>query len=118
MGMALKDTTNKIKNLLSEITSDLEKAERGNKAAAQRVRTGTICLEKTAKLYRKESIAVEKKGGLKKVTKTKAGEKKAASVKKAAVKKARPAARKSSPAVKKASKIVKKPAKKAASKRR
>jgi len=49
-----------MRDLLSQITSDLEKSEKGNKAASQRVRTGTVKLEKTAKLYRKESIKTEK----------------------------------------------------------
>lgn len=58
--MALKDTIKKIKILLDHLQKDLQKAEKGNKAAAQRVRTGTIRLEKTAKVYRKESIKAEK----------------------------------------------------------
>lgn len=58
--MALKDTTKHMKDLLGNITMDLEKAENGNKAASQRVRTGTVKLEKIAKLYRKESIKNEK----------------------------------------------------------
>lgn len=58
--MALKDTCKTMKNLLCEITQDLDKAENGNKAASQRVRTGTVKLEKIAKLYRKESIKSEK----------------------------------------------------------
>lgn len=60
--MALKDTCKTIKGLLECIRDDLEKAEAGNKAAAQRVRTDSIKLEKAAKLYRKESIKDEKKG--------------------------------------------------------
>ena len=56
----------------------MEKADKGNKAASQRVRTSTVKLEKTAKLYRKESIRSEK-------TSTKAPKKAA---KKAAPKKA------------------------------
>ncbi len=71
--------------LLAQITKDMEKADRGNKAASQRIRTGTIRLEKTAKLYRKESIAAEKKGGGKKPAKAKPAAKPA---KKAAAKKA------------------------------
>lgn len=59
--MALKNTVKDVQHLLAKITHDLQKAERGNKAASQRVRTGTIKLEKLAKLYRKESIAEEKK---------------------------------------------------------
>jgi hypothetical protein len=59
--MALKETFKHLRDLLSHITADLEKADGGNKAASQRVRTGTVKLEKVAKLYRKESIANEKK---------------------------------------------------------
>ncbi len=58
--MALKETFKHMKDLLTHITHDLEKAEGGNKAASQRVRTGTVKLEKIAKLYRKESIKSEK----------------------------------------------------------
>lgn len=58
--MAIKDTFKHLKDLLACITQDLEKAEGGNKAASQRVRTGTVKLEKIAKLYRKESIKTEK----------------------------------------------------------
>lgn len=58
--MALKETIRNIKDLLGQITMDLDKAEWGNKAAAQRVRTGTVRLEKIAKVYRKESINDER----------------------------------------------------------
>jgi DNA-binding protein H-NS len=58
--MALKDTIKHLRDLLQDITHDLQKAEGGNKAASQRVRTGTVKLEKIAKLYRKESIRSEK----------------------------------------------------------
>ncbi|CRX37646.1 histone [Estrella lausannensis] len=58
--MALKDTIKSMKDLLEQISADLPKAENGNKAASQRVRTGTVKLEKTAKKYRKESISSEK----------------------------------------------------------
>lgn len=58
--MALKETFKHLKDLLTHITHDLDKAEGGNKAASQRVRTGTVKLEKIAKLYRKESIKSEK----------------------------------------------------------
>ena len=73
--MALKDTANRLKELLNALCKDLEKANSGNKAAAQRVRTGSIKLEKVAKVYRKESVFAEKK------------EMKAAKVKKSPVKK-------------------------------
>ena len=56
------------------MTDDLQKAEGGNKAASQRVRTGTVRLEKVAKLYRKESIKTEKlTKGTKKTAKKTAG---------------------------------------------
>lgn len=58
--MALNVTFKQMRDLLTEITSDLEKSEKGNKAASQRVRTGTVKLEKIAKLFRKESIKTEK----------------------------------------------------------
>lgn len=57
---SLSDITNFMHKLLEEITTDLEKSSKGNKAASQRVRTGTVKLEKVAKLYRKESIVSEK----------------------------------------------------------
>ncbi len=84
--MALKTTIEHMKKMLHEISHDLEKATRGNKAAAQRVRTGTIKFAKTAKQYRKESI-----GGTttkKKAPKKKAVKKKAATRKKVAMKRA------------------------------
>ena len=59
--MALKTTTAQLKKLLEEVRLNLERADiKGNKSAAQRVRTGTIKLAKLAKLYRKESVAAEK----------------------------------------------------------
>lgn len=58
--MAFKDTVKHLRELLGKITHDLDKADRGNKAASQRVRTGTVKMEKVAKLYRKESIKNEK----------------------------------------------------------
>lgn len=87
--MALKDTIKNLRDLLVNITADLEKADGGNKAASQRVRTGTVRLEKVAKHYRKESIKHEKTA-----TKTR---------KPAAKKAAKPAAKKAAkPAPKKA----------------
>lgn len=58
--MALKDTVKHLRDLLHKVTHDLEKADKGNKAASQRVRTGTVRMEKVSKLYRKESIKNEK----------------------------------------------------------
>lgn len=59
--MALKDTVNTMRKGLEDLCRDLEKANGGNKAASQRVRTGTIKLAKIAKVYRKESLLAEKK---------------------------------------------------------
>lgn len=59
--MALKETIHRMKTLLTEVVTDLEKSVKGNKAAAQRARTATITLAKIAKTYRSESIAAEKK---------------------------------------------------------
>lgn len=64
--MAFKDTVNQLHRLLFNLHRDLEKAEKGNKAAAQRVRTGSIKLEKISKRYRKESILAERSGKMKK----------------------------------------------------
>lgn len=58
--MALKETTTELQALLDCVAKDLDKGSKGNKAAAQRVRTGTVKLEKIAKLYRKQSVAFEK----------------------------------------------------------
>jgi DNA-binding protein H-NS len=58
--MTLKHTITTMRELLQHITQDLHKAEGGNKAASQRVRTGTVKLEKVAKLFRKESIKNDK----------------------------------------------------------
>lgn len=113
--MAIKETYKHLKDLLVAITHDLDKAEGGNKAASQRVRTGTVRLEKVAKLFRKESIKSEKQTkGTKKPAKKaahKAGHKAAH---KPAHKSAHKAAHK--PAHKAAHKAAHKPAHKAAAK--
>lgn len=77
-----------MKKLLCCIAEDLDKAESGNRAAAQRVRTCSIKFEKKAKAFRKESVQAEKSGEFKKVKS--AAKKKAAAkpAKKKAVKKA------------------------------
>jgi hypothetical protein len=59
--MALRDTINQMHQFLSTLGKDLAKASKGNKTAAQRVRTNSINLGKIAKKYRKESVAQEKK---------------------------------------------------------
>lgn len=86
--MALQTTVSTLKTLLEQIMHDLGKAERGNKAASQRVRTGTIKLEKTAKIFRKESVKADKQ--------TKGKKKAAKPAKKAATKKAAKPAKKTS----------------------
>ncbi|MCB1075625.1 MAG: hypothetical protein KDK59_08845 [Simkania sp.] len=91
--MALKDTVKKMHTMLEEMVGDLKKAERGIKAASQRVRTGTIKFAKLAKLYRKESMIAERGG--KKTAKKKTPQKKTKTVaKKAAPKKAKTPRRK------------------------
>ena len=59
--MALKSTITTLRKLMADMCHDLDKADRGNKTAAQRVRIGTIKFTKLAKIYRKESVAAEKK---------------------------------------------------------
>jgi hypothetical protein len=89
--MSLKDTFKNLRDLLNNITADLEKSENGNKAASQRVRTGTVKLEKVAKLFRKESISSEKKNkGQKKPKAAGARAKGGAAGKKSSAKKASP----------------------------
>ena len=64
--MSLAETMNQLNAILTTLLRDLGKVHRGNKAAAQRVRVGTINLEKVAKQFRKESVALEKSGKFKK----------------------------------------------------
>lgn len=64
--MSLHETMNQLNHLLNQLLKDLPKVARGNKTAAQRVRTGTIKLEKVAKEFRKESVSAEKSGKFKK----------------------------------------------------
>jgi hypothetical protein len=85
--MALKDTTASMEKMLTTLGSDLKKAIKGNKAAAQRVRTNSIKFGKLAKDYRKESISEGKK-------KVKKAAKKVKKTAKKAVKKAKKAVRK------------------------
>ena len=68
--MDLKETMHQLDHLLSHVVKDLGKAYRGNKSAAQRVRVGTLRLEKIAKIFRRESVAAEK-GGKRRSAKTK-----------------------------------------------
>lgn len=81
----LHTTSKNLKGLLEHISQDLVKADGGNKAASQRVRTNTVKLEKLAKVYRKESIASEKTG--KKAPRASKAKAKPAAAKKVAPKK-------------------------------
>lgn len=58
--MSFADTMGKLELILTNLTKDLEKVNRGNKSAAQRVRVGTIRLEKIGKQFRKESVNAER----------------------------------------------------------
>jgi hypothetical protein len=64
--MALTETIYQLEQLILSILKDLVKVNKGNKTAAQRVRTRTIHLEKVAKDFRKESMDAVKTGKLKK----------------------------------------------------
>lgn len=103
----LQSTSKNLKNLLENITQDLSKADGGNKAAAQRVRTNTVRLEKIAKVYRKESINAEKNGRFK----TNKSSKSKTTTKAKTSTKAKPAATKAKPQVKAAAKPAVKAAK-------
>ncbi len=69
--MALNETIMQLNSLLEEVVHDLHKVYKGNKSAAQRVRVGTIDLEKIAKRFRKESVSAERNGKFKKKFATK-----------------------------------------------
>ncbi|OGN55832.1 MAG: hypothetical protein A3D96_04580 [Chlamydiae bacterium RIFCSPHIGHO2_12_FULL_44_59] len=60
--MSLMDTMGKLEQVLGRIAGDLIKVRKGNKSAAQRVRVGTLSLEKIGKQFRKESVSAEKIG--------------------------------------------------------
>jgi hypothetical protein len=67
--MSLAETMSKLEDLLCNLSKDLGKVTRGNKSAAQRVRVGTLRLEKVGKQFRKESVVAEKSGKLRKFKK-------------------------------------------------
>ncbi len=64
--MVLNDILDQLTALLQGVLRDLPKVQRGNKTAAQRVRTATVKLEKVSKRFRKESLRTEKVGLAKK----------------------------------------------------
>ena len=82
--MALTETVKTMSSIIDQISVDLKKAtEKGNKTAAQRVRTNTIKFAKLSKIYRKESMSVEKRSiKKKKLTKRKRTSKKTVNKKK------------------------------------
>lgn len=80
--MAIGQTMKSLESYMEKMLKDLKKVAKGNKAAAQRVRTSTIKFEKIAKKFRKESM----KAGAVKKPKAAAKKKKPAK-KKAAAKK-------------------------------
>lgn len=53
----MKETIEKINEVLAVLQSELAKANEGNKAAAARARKATLELEKLGKEFRKVSIA-------------------------------------------------------------
>lgn len=59
--MAFDKITEDMSDLIESIVKDIPKVYRGNKLAAQRVRTATIKLTKVSKKWRKLSIELEKK---------------------------------------------------------
>lgn len=60
--MAFEKISDEMKELMESIAKDLEKVERGNRLASQRIRCATIELSKVSKKWRKLSIEREKKG--------------------------------------------------------
>ena len=74
--MTLIETMNQLNVLLATVARDLNKVHRGNKAASQRVRVGTIRLAKIGKRFREESVDAEKSGKFKKKPPTKKGKRK------------------------------------------
>jgi len=58
--MSFSKTTEDMSELMDSILKDIPKVYRGNKSAAQRVRTATIKLSKVSKEWRKMSLESEK----------------------------------------------------------
>jgi hypothetical protein len=67
--MSLTQTTDLLVDLLETILIDVPKMEKGNKTAAQRIRTNTVKLSKVSKEWRKLSLHSEKKKTKKKTSK-------------------------------------------------
>jgi hypothetical protein len=64
--MAFLQTTEELAELLMTVLEDVPKVMKGNKTAAQRIRTKTVLIAKIAKIWRKESLDQEKKRAPKK----------------------------------------------------
>ena len=59
--MSFLQTTEELVNLLQTILQDVPKMLKGNKTAAQRIRTKTVKIAKVSKIWRKESLDQERK---------------------------------------------------------
>ncbi len=59
--MSFLETTEELVELLQSILEDVPKMLKGNKTAAQRIRTKTIKIAKVSKVWRKESLDQERK---------------------------------------------------------
>ena len=64
--MSYEKTTDNLVDLMENVLKDVPKALKGNKTAAQRIRTKTVELSKLSKEWRKLSLAEEKKAPAKK----------------------------------------------------
>ena len=59
--MSFMETTEELAILLQTVLEDVPKVLKGNKTAAQRIRTKTVKIAKVSKIWRKESLELEKK---------------------------------------------------------
>lgn len=59
--MSFLQTTEELVELLQTILEDVPKMLKGNKTAAQRIRTKTVKIAKISKVWRKESLDQERK---------------------------------------------------------
>lgn len=59
--MSFLQTTEELVDLIKTVLEDVPKVLKGNKTAAQRIRTKTVKIAKVAKTWRKESLEQEKK---------------------------------------------------------
>lgn len=59
-----------MRDIISEMLIDLEKAENGNSTAARRLRVTSVKFNKISHDYRRDSMIAEKKGEFKKLRKS------------------------------------------------